>query len=167
MQNVYVIVLRQQRTLQHYWIFRSLREIGAYINNEMISAIEQSNAQKGYMDGRSLSVTFSLLKENSLYWNYYVNNYLKGINPIDFDLLYWNGDSTNVTEKCHSTLLRSLYLNNKLIDPKGLKINDVYLDLTKIKVPLFYICSRRSSSTLEKYLLWRFKSFRQEYFCIR
>ncbi|PSW60872.1 class I poly(R)-hydroxyalkanoic acid synthase [Photobacterium kishitanii] len=125
-------------------------EIGAYINNEMISAIEQSNAQKGYMDGRSLSVTFSLLKENSLYWNYYVNNYLKGNNPIDFDLLYWNGDSTNVTEKCHSTLLRSLYLNNKLIDPKGLKINDVYLDLTKIKVPSYFISAQEDHLALWK-----------------
>ena len=53
-------------------------EVGAYINDTIISAIEAQNNAKGYMDGRSLSVTFSLLRENSLYWNYYVDNYLKG-----------------------------------------------------------------------------------------
>ncbi len=123
-------------------------EIGAYINDEMISAIEKSNAKLGYMDGRSLSVTFSLLRENSLYWNYYINNYLKGNSPIDFDLLYWNGDSTNVAEKCHSTLLRSLYLNNKLVDPKGIEVNGVYLDLTKIKVPSYFISTQEDHIAL-------------------
>jgi polyhydroxyalkanoate synthase len=123
-------------------------EIGAYVNDSMISAIEEKNAELGYMDGRSLSVTFSLLRENSLYWNYYINNYLKGNSPIDFDLLYWNGDSTNVAEKCHSTLLRQLYLDNKLIDPKGLKINGVYLDLTKIKVPAYFISTQEDHIAL-------------------
>lgn len=123
-------------------------EIGAYINDAMISAIEKKNAELGYMDGRSLSVTFSLLRENSLYWNYYINNYLKGNSPIDFDLLYWNGDSTNVAEKCHSTLLRQLYLENKLIDPKGLKVNGVYLDLSKIKVPSYFISTQEDHIAL-------------------
>ncbi len=56
-------------------------EVGAYINEAIISAIEAQNNAKGYMDGRSLSVTFSLLRENSLYWNYYVDNYLNGKIP--------------------------------------------------------------------------------------
>lgn len=56
------------------------------MNDTVVSAIEQQNKVKGYMDGRSLSVTFSMLRENSLYWNYYVDNYLKGKSPVDFDL---------------------------------------------------------------------------------
>ncbi len=36
-------------------------EVGAYINETIIDAIEKQNDAKGYMDGRSLSVTFSLL----------------------------------------------------------------------------------------------------------
>ncbi|WP_299022278.1 class I poly(R)-hydroxyalkanoic acid synthase [uncultured Photobacterium sp.] len=117
-------------------------EIGAYINDPLVSAIEAQNEAKGYMDGRSLSVTFSLLRENSLYWNYYINNYLKGNSPIDFDLLYWNGDSTNVSVACHSTLLRQFYLENKLTEPKGYKVGGVYIDLTKIKVPSYFISTQ-------------------------
>ncbi|PSV21318.1 class I poly(R)-hydroxyalkanoic acid synthase [Photobacterium leiognathi subsp. mandapamensis] len=123
-------------------------EIGAYINEPLISAIEAQNDINGYMDGRSLSVTFSLLRENSLYWNYYVNNYLKGNSPIDFDLLYWNGDSTNVTAACHGTLLREFYLNNKLVDNKGIKIGGVYIDLSKIKVPTYFISTQEDHIAL-------------------
>ncbi|MGR5065447.1 class I poly(R)-hydroxyalkanoic acid synthase [Photobacterium sp. DNB22_13_2] len=123
-------------------------EIGAYVNDPIISAIEAQNEAKGYMDGRSLSVTFSLLRENSLYWNYYVNNYLKGNSPIDFDLLYWNGDSTNVAVACHSTLLRQFYLENRLIDPKGYKVGGVYIDLAKIKVPTYFISTQEDHIAL-------------------
>lgn len=123
-------------------------EIGAYINDPIISAIEAQNEAKGYMDGRSLSVTFSLLRENSLYWNYYINNYLKGNSPIDFDLLYWNGDSTNVAVACHSTLLRQFYLENKLTDPKGYKVGGVYIDLAKIKVPTYFISTQEDHIAL-------------------
>jgi len=123
-------------------------EIGAYVNDPIISAIEAQNEANGYMDGRSLSVTFSLLRENSLYWNYYINNYLKGNSPIDFDLLYWNGDSTNVSVACHSTLLRQFYLENKLRDPKGYKVGGVYIDLAKIKVPTYFISTQEDHIAL-------------------
>lgn len=123
-------------------------EIGAYINDPIISAIEAQNEAKGYMDGRSLSVTFSLLRENSLYWNYYINNYLKGNSPIDFDLLYWNGDSTNVAVACHSTLLRQFYLENKLVEPKGYQVGGVNIDLSKIKVPAYFISTQEDHIAL-------------------
>lgn len=123
-------------------------EIGAYVNDPIVTAIEAKNEENGYMDGRSLSVTFSLLRENSLYWNYYINNYLKGNSPIDFDLLYWNGDSTNVAVACHSTLLRQFYLENKLVEPKGYKIGGVYIDLTKIKIPGYFISTQEDHIAL-------------------
>ncbi|MDN3611758.1 class I poly(R)-hydroxyalkanoic acid synthase [Vibrio ostreicida] len=123
-------------------------EVGAYINETIVSAIEAQNKSKGYMDGRSLSVTFSLLRENSLYWNYYVDNYLKGKSPVDFDLLYWNSDSTNVSSACHNFMLRDLYLNNKLIEDKGVKIGGVWIDLNKIKIPSYFVSTKEDHIAL-------------------
>lgn len=117
-------------------------EIGAYVNENVISAIEEQNNKTGFMDGRSLSVTFSLLRENSLYWNYYIDNYLKGNSPVDFDLLYWNSDSTNIAAKTHNYLLRELYLNNKLVQDKGVKIGGAWIDLSKIKTPSYFISAK-------------------------
>ncbi|NVJ56076.1 MAG: class I poly(R)-hydroxyalkanoic acid synthase [Vibrionaceae bacterium] len=123
-------------------------EVGAYINDTIINAIELQNNLKGYMDGRSLSVTFSLLRENSLYWNYYVDNYLKGNSPVDFDLLYWNSDSTNVSAACHNFMLRELYLENKLVEDKGVKIGGVWIDLNKIKVPSYFVSTKEDHIAL-------------------
>lgn len=123
-------------------------EVGAYINDTIISAIELQNNLKGYMDGRSLSVTFSLLRENSLYWNYYVDNYLKGNSPVDFDLLYWNSDSTNVSAACHNFMLRELYLENKLVEDKGVKIGGVWIDLNKIKIPSYFVSTKEDHIAL-------------------
>ncbi|EJB5281715.1 class I poly(R)-hydroxyalkanoic acid synthase [Vibrio vulnificus] len=123
-------------------------EVGAYINDTIISAIELQNNAKGYMDGRSLSVTFSLLRENSLYWNYYVDNYLKGSSPVDFDLLYWNSDSTNVAAATHNFMLRELYLNNKLVQDKGVKIGGVWIDLDKVRIPSYFISTKEDHIAL-------------------
>ncbi len=123
-------------------------EVGAYINDSVVSAIEAQNTAKGYMDGRSLSVTFSLLRENSLYWNYYVDNYLKGNSPVDFDLLYWNSDSTNVAGATHNFILRELYLNNNLVKDKGVKIGGVWIDLNKIKIPTYFISTKEDHIAL-------------------
>ncbi|HFQ5311529.1 class I poly(R)-hydroxyalkanoic acid synthase [Vibrio vulnificus] len=123
-------------------------EVGAYINDTIISAIELQNNAKGYMDGRSLSVTFSLLRENSLYWNYYVDNYLKGSSPVDFDLLYWNSDSTNVAAATHNFMLRELYLNNKLVQDKGVKIGGVWIVLDKIRIPSYFVSTKEDHIAL-------------------
>ncbi|MFS1861107.1 class I poly(R)-hydroxyalkanoic acid synthase [Vibrio lentus] len=123
-------------------------EVGAYINETIIDAIEKQNDAKGYMDGRSLSVTFSLLRENSLYWNYYIDNYLKGSSPMEFDLLYWNSDSTNVAAKCHNFLLRELYLENRLVQDKGVKVGGVWIDLNKIKIPSYFISAKEDHIAL-------------------
>lgn len=123
--------------------FTSPGEIGVYINEPTISAIEeQNNANGGFMDGRMMGTTFSMLRENSLYWNYYIDNYLKGQSPLDFDLLYWNSDSTNVSAACHSFILRQLYLENNLMKPKTVKIQGTGIDLSKIKIPTYFLSTR-------------------------
>ncbi|MGF1747782.1 class I poly(R)-hydroxyalkanoic acid synthase [Vibrio cionasavignyae] len=128
--------------------FEQPGEVGAYINDTIVSAIESQNNEQGYMDGRSLSVTFSLLRENSLYWNYYIDNYLKGNSPVDFDLLYWNSDSTNVAATTHNFLLRKLYLENQLVQNKGVKVGGVWIDLNKIRIPSYFVSTKEDHIAL-------------------
>ncbi|SON52108.1 class I poly(R)-hydroxyalkanoic acid synthase [Vibrio tapetis] len=114
-------------------------ELGVFINDPIISGIEAQNNLNGYMDGRQMAVSFSLLRENSLYWNYYVTNYLKGESPMAFDLLHWNCDNTNITAATHNQLLRQMYLENKLQQPGGVTIDGVKIDLGKVKSPSYFL----------------------------
>jgi len=55
-------------------------------------------------------------------------------------MLYWNSDSTRLPAKLHSDYLRSMYLNNKIVK-KEYKFKDLFLDLSKIKTPMFHVAT--------------------------
>jgi polyhydroxyalkanoate synthase subunit PhaC len=96
----------------------------------------------GLLKGKELATTFSFLRPNDLVWNYVVGNYLKGDKPPPFDLLYWNGDSTNLPGPMFCWYLRHTYLQNELRAPGKLKVCGEKLDLGKIKAPVFVYGSR-------------------------
>lgn len=114
-------------------------ELGAYISEELIPMLEQNSRMKGIFDGRILALSFNLLRENNLFWSYFINNYLKGKDPVAFDILYWNSDSTNVPAETFSYYLRNLYLENKLVEPGGIEVDGVPIDLSKIDTPSYFL----------------------------
>ena len=95
----------------------------------------------GMMSGLDLGNTFSFLRPNDLVWNYVVENYLKGNSPPPFDLLYWNGDSTNLPGPMYCWYLRHTYLQNELIKPGQLTVCGEKVDLGKITVPTYIYAS--------------------------
>lgn len=121
--------------------FQHPGEVGIFINEASIVAIEQEMEAKGYFDGRYLSNSFNLLRANDLVWSFFVNNYLLGKTPLPFDLLYWNADPTNLPSKMHSYFLRNMYLNNLLKEPGKLSILGASIDLSKIDCNSFFLAA--------------------------
>lgn len=116
-------------------------DIGAFIDDNVVGALEQRIQQDGIFDGRMMAVAFALLRENDLYWNYFVQNYLKGERPVPFDLLYWNSDCTNLPAAVHRFFLRKLYIENQLRIPGGLTIAGESIDLGKVTTPVFILAT--------------------------
>lgn len=94
------------------------------------------------LKGRELATTFSFLRPNDLVWNYVVGNYLKGEPPPPFDLLYWNGDGTNLPGPMYCWYLRHTYLQNELRIPGRLTTCGEQVDLGAIRAPAFVYASR-------------------------
>ncbi len=113
--------------------------IGVFINDRTIRALERQGQKAGYYDGRAMALSFNLLRENDLLWSFVVNNYLKGQKPTAFDLLYWNSDCTNLTGAMHGWYLRNLYLENRLVQPAGITLAGVGIDLRRIKTPAYFL----------------------------
>lgn len=116
-------------------------EVGNYISGQMYPIIEKAVINKGFLDGRVLALSFSLLRENNLFWSFFIENYLKGKDPVPFDILYWNSDSTNVPADAYLYYLRNMYLDNRLIEPGGITIDGVPIDLGKINVPSYSLAA--------------------------
>jgi len=96
----------------------------------------------GLLKGQELASTFSFLRPNDLVWNYVVGNYLKGEAPPPFDLLYWNGDGTNLPGPMYCWYLRNTYLENNLVKPGKAITCGVPVDLRKIDAPVYIYGSR-------------------------
>lgn len=100
-------------------------------------AIIDAMKSDGYTDGRLLAFTFNLLRGNDLIWSTVVKNHLMGEDYPEFDLLYWNGDVTNLPSKWHGQYLRDLYRDNLLVEPGRLSALDTPINLTTVKTPTY------------------------------
>jgi len=116
--------------------------LDVFINPSIIAMREERIGKGGLLAAKELATTFSFLRPNDLVWPYVVGNYLKGETPAAFDLLYWNGDSTNLTGPMYCWYLRNTYLENKLMTPGATTVCGTPLDLGKVDVPVYFYGSR-------------------------
>ncbi len=118
-------------------------DMSIFIDEKQINNLEKEMAREGYLDGGKMAQTFNLLRANDLIWSYYIKNYLKGQEPFPFDILFWNSDATNMPAKMHSTYLRSMYLNNRLIQPNEMVLKGTPIDISKVTTPVYFISTKR------------------------
>jgi len=122
--------------------FTEAGELSVFIDEEQLAMLDDRMRQHGYLEGADMATTFNMLRANDLIWSFVVNNYLLGKEPFPFDLLYWNSDSTRMPAAMHSFYLRTMYQENKLAEPGGLRLVGVPIDLRKIKTPTFILSTR-------------------------
>jgi polyhydroxyalkanoate synthase len=117
-------------------------ELGVFIDEEQLTALEEKMEKRGYLEGHDMATTFNMLRANDLIWSFVVNNYLLGKDPFPFDLLYWNADSTRMPAEMHSIYLRKMYQENLLMKPGGITLKGVPLDLRKIATPSYILSTK-------------------------
>ncbi len=117
-------------------------DLGVFIDDAQIESLEAMMAETGYLDGRSMATTFSMLRANDLIWSFVVNNYLLGREPMPFDLLFWNSDSTRMPAAMHAFYLHKMYRENLLAEPGGLSLAGVPIDLGRVDIPTYIVATR-------------------------
>jgi polyhydroxyalkanoate synthase len=127
--------------------FSEAGELGVFIDEQQIQALEERMSKRGYLEGSEMSQTFNMLRANDLIWSFVVNNYLLGNEPFPFDLLYWNSDSTRMPAAMHSFYLRRMYQENKLREPGGVSLCGVPIDLGRVNLPIYMLAAREDHIT--------------------
>ena len=125
-------------------------DLGVFVDDASVSQLEKTMDETGYLDGKSMASTFSMMRSNDLIWHFVINNYLLGKSPGSFDLLYWNSDSTRMPADMHSYYLRKMYLENLLSKPNGLEVLGTSIDLSQVDIPTFFV-----STQLDHIAPWR------------
>lgn len=121
--------------------FEHAGELKLFVDDGKLEFIRQAS-KGGYLDGRYLAATFNMLRGSDLIWNYVVNHYLLGEDYPAFDLLFWNGDVTNLPAKWHAAYLRDLYKDNLMVVPDALGVDGTEIDLRRVKTPCYIQAGR-------------------------
>lgn len=82
-----------------------------------------------------MSRTFSFLRSNDLIYGPAIRSYMLGEAPPAFDLLYWNGDGTNLPACMLMEYLRGLCQENRFAR-EGFEILGETVKISDVKVPV-------------------------------
>ena len=134
--------------------FTEAGDLKLFTGDETMSLLDQLTKEKGYLDGRYMAATFNLLRGRDLIWNYVVNNYLLGDEPPPFDLLHWNGDTTNLPAGWHRDYLETLYKGNKLAQKGEIKVAGTPIDVDSVETPT-YIQAGREDHIAPPQSVWK------------
>lgn len=116
-------------------------DLMVFADAENIDSIEENMKAHGYLDGSKMATAFNMLRASELIWPYVVNNYLKGKEPMPFDLLYWNSDATRMPAANHSYYLRNCYLENNLSNDR-MVLDGKTISLKDVKIPVYNLATR-------------------------
>ncbi|WP_229738298.1 class I poly(R)-hydroxyalkanoic acid synthase [Sinisalibacter lacisalsi] len=133
--------------------FSDQGEVGVFLDDDFVDGIEEEARETGLMSSLYMSRTFSFLRANDLIYKPAIRAYMMGEAPPAFDLLYWNGDGTNLPGKMAVEYLRGLCQQDEFAGPGAgfpllghrLKITDVTLPLCAVACETDHIAAWRSS----------------------
>ena len=112
--------------------------MGTMISRPVVEAATRRSQRTGILKGDDLSKIFAWLRPNDLVWNYVANNYLMGKNPPAYDVLAWNGDSTNLPAALHADFMR-IAIENAMTEADAVEVLDTRIDLGDIDCPSFVV----------------------------
>jgi polyhydroxyalkanoate synthase len=134
--------IRSATFLATLFDFKDVGEASVFVDDEQLAQMDKHIAEKGYLEGHYMADMFSMMRENDLIWSFVVNNYLLGREPPPFDLLYWNSDSTRLPATMLLFYLRGFYQQNLLMQPGGLSLAGVPIDLSKVTTPTYIVATK-------------------------
>jgi len=115
--------------------FSDQGEVGVFLDNDFVDGIEREVAETGVLHSFFMSRTFSYLRSNDLIYGPAIKSYMLGEAPPAFDLLFWNGDGTNLPARMAVQYLRGLCQGDEF-STKGFALMGETVRIADVKVPL-------------------------------
>jgi polyhydroxyalkanoate synthase len=115
--------------------FSDQGEVGVFLTDDFIDGIEREVDEKGILPAFFMNRTFSYMRSRDLVYEPAVKSYMMGEAPPAFDLLFWNGDSTNLPAAMAKQYLRELCQKDRFAQG-GIEILGETLRLSDVSVPV-------------------------------
>ena len=115
--------------------FSDKGEVGVFLTDDFLDGIEREVRDRGILPAFFMNRTFSYLRSRDLVYAPAVKSYMMGEAPPAFDLLYWNGDSTNLPAAMAVQYLRQLCQEDRFAQG-GIEVCGERVHLSAVRVPL-------------------------------
>jgi polyhydroxyalkanoate synthase len=115
--------------------FSDQGEFTPFLQDDVIEGIEAEVAAQGVLRAFIMGRTMSFLRARDLVYQPAVRHYMMGEAPPAFDLLYWNGDGTNLPGRMTMQYLRGLCQRNEFVEG-GFDLCGERLHISDVKIPL-------------------------------
>lgn len=135
---------QKDRSVNSATLFTALTDFGdqgeftPFLQNDFVDGIEAEVANTGVLRSHIMARTFSYLRSNDLIYRPAIRSYMMGETPPAFDLLFWNGDGTNLPGKMAVQYLRQLCQRNELVTD-GIELCGERLHISDVTVPIFAV----------------------------
>ena len=122
--------------------FSDQGEFTAFLQDDFVDGLEEQCKTDGVLSSYFMTRTFSYLRSNDLIYQPAIRSYMLGEAPPAFDLLFWNGDSTNLPGKMAMEYLRGLCQGNTFAED-GFEVMGDVVKVSGVKVPLFAVACEK------------------------
>ena len=159
-----VMAKRKDKSVRSATFFTTLTdfsdpgEMQVFLDDDFVDGIEREVAEKGYLHSFFMARTFSFLRANDLVYGPAIRSYMMGERPRAFDLLHWNGDSTNLPGPMVVQYLRHLCQGNELAGGT-LQLCGETVSLKDVKIPLYSIAAETDHIAAWKQAYIGFKQY--------
>ncbi|WP_274424366.1 class I poly(R)-hydroxyalkanoic acid synthase [Chelativorans sp. YIM 93263] len=120
--------------------FTHAGDLKVFVDEDWLKILEKEMGDRGYLEGNRVATVFNMLRARDLLWPYVVNNYMRGREPLPFDVLYWNADSTRLAAANQLYYLRNCYLENNLAHGRA-ELRGQRLSLSDVNIPVFNLAT--------------------------
>ena len=118
--------------------FSDQGEFTPFLQDDFIDGIEAEVQDRGVLRSHIMARTFSFLRSNDLVYRPAIRSYMMGESPPAFDLLFWNGDGTNLPARMAVQYLRDLCQGNRFTT-EGQPMLGETLHVGDIDLPVFAV----------------------------
>jgi polyhydroxyalkanoate synthase len=120
--------------------FEDAGDLQVFVDEQTLGLIDEGE-DNGVLPASAMADAFNMLRASDLIWSCFVSNYLLGKEPLPFDLLYWNADSTAMPAGVHRFYLEQFYTRNTLARGE-MDLAGGRLDLGTIAIPVYHVATR-------------------------
>jgi len=115
-------------------------EIGALATDDIVSSEIERVKRQGVMRDFELARAFNLTQPDKLIWAFFIRNYLLGETPPPSEVLYFAGDSTNLSAGLYEDLLGML--SSGLVGKTGaISFGKQLADLKAVTLPTLVVAA--------------------------